>query len=103
MQKANYNIAMKPEEIIELMTELNDEALTMDGFHEAIIGIVERFGMPPIFLYDWQKCVDILIKGGCENVEEAEEYLQFNCLGAWMGDGTPAFTNMSGEICSAIN
>lgn len=91
-------MVMKPEEIIELMTELNEEALTMDGFHDAIIGIVDRFGMSSIFLYDWQKCIDILIKGGCKDAEEAEEYLHFNCLGAWMGDGTPAFTNMSGEM-----
>lgn len=96
--KMHDNIGMKPEEIIELMTGLNEEALTMDGFHDAIIGIVDRFGMSSIFLYDWQKCIDILIKSGCESVEEAEEYLHFNCLGAWMGDGTPAFANMSGEM-----
>ena len=89
---------MSPEHIIELMEEINDEALIMDNFNAAIIGIVERFGMQPIFLYDWQKCVDILTDGDAMSREEAEEYLDFNCIGAWMGDGTPAFANRSGEM-----
>jgi len=70
----------------------------MDNFDNAVVGIVERFGMNSVLLYDWQKCIDILIAKGCADREEAEEYLSFNCLGAWMGDGTPAFTNMHGEL-----
>jgi len=89
---------MTPDEIRELMEEVNDEALNMDGFEQAVVGIMERFGISPVFLYNWQKCIDILIESGCENREEAEEYLHFNCLGAWMGDGTPSFTNMYGEM-----
>lgn len=94
----NYNNNMSPEHIIDLMKEINDEALTMDGFHGAIVGIVERFGMPSIFLYDWQKCIDILMQDGMASAEEAEEYLEFNCLGAWLGEGTPAFVNLYGEM-----
>lgn len=72
----------------------------MDGFDEAIVGIVERFGQEPLFLYDWQKCISILVRSGCESPEEAEEYLDFNCLGAWMGENTPAFVNRYGELNS---
>lgn len=89
---------MKPKDIIELIEEINEKALTMDGFDDAIIGIVDRYGMESVLLYDWQKCIKILIDGGCEDAEEAEEYLHFNCLGAWLGDGTPAFANMSCEM-----
>jgi hypothetical protein len=86
------------QDIRELMEEVNGEALNMDGFEEAVMGIVERFGMNPVFLYDWQKCISILIAGGCEDAEEAEEYLHFNCLGAWVGEGTPAFGEMNVNV-----
>jgi len=29
--------------------------------------------------------------------EEAEEYFNFNTLGAWMGEGTPLFVHLFGE------
>lgn len=35
--------------IRELMQEINEEALNMDGFEKAVMGIVERFGMSPVF------------------------------------------------------
>jgi len=89
---------MSHHDVLEIMEEVNPEALKMDGFDEAIIGITERFGQEPLLLYDWQKCIDILIQGGCESPEEAEEYLEFNCIGAWMGENTPAFVNRYGEL-----
>lgn len=87
---------MKALEIKELMCEINESALSMDGFDDAIVGIVERACSPPILLYDWQKCIDILQSDGIEFCD-AEEYLSFNCLNAWMGENTPAFTNIYSE------
>lgn len=65
--------------------------LFMDGFDDAIVGLVNRFGMEsPVVLYDWAKMVDILVKGGME-AGDAHEYISFNCAGAWVGEETPAF------------
>jgi hypothetical protein len=66
-------------------------ALSADGFDDAIIGRMERFGMDPILAYDWDKCVEILVERDGMDNEEAIEYMDFNVTGAWMGDGTPCF------------
>lgn len=76
------------EEKSETIAEENPEALLMDGFEEALVGIARRCGQPSLAVYDRKKCVAILKKGGMP-YEEAEEYFEFNCAGAWMGEGTP--------------
>ena len=66
-------------------------ALSADGFDDAIIGTMERFGMDPILAYDWDKCIDILVERDGMDREEAIEYMDFNVTGAWAGEGTPCF------------
>lgn len=66
--------------------------LFAEGFDGAIVGIA----MPSVvhesvIVYDYNKCIDILkIRDGMSE-EEAMEYLEFNTLGAHMGDYTPIF------------
>lgn len=43
---------------------MNEKALTADGFHDCIIGIVERFGMDPVILYDYEKVIQKQVEGG---------------------------------------
>lgn len=74
----------------EAMSYVNPEAMLLDGYDDCIVGWVERFGMTPVALYDKSKIIDRLMKDGCTN-EEAVEHFDFNILGAWVGDGTPAF------------
>jgi hypothetical protein len=73
---------------------LNAQALTADGFDDALIGYVDRFGQETIALYDMEKCIDILMKRDKMGRSEAEEFFSFNVIGAWMGDGTPAFATI---------
>ena len=75
---------------MDYLAEISPEALTMDGYEDCIIGVCERFGTPPIVLYDKQKVIDNLRADGM-SVESAEEWYEYNMLGSWMGDGTPAF------------
>ena len=79
---------MTPDEAADLYPDV--EMLKMDGYDEAFIGVVERFGMEPILCYDKDKVLDILVAGGMDE-DEALEFFEFNQLGAWMGDGTPCF------------
>ena len=84
---------MTTEEIIERLNETFPEALTADGFDDAILGMAEGwFGNShhSVVCYDYDKCVDILISQGCDE-EDACEYLQFNTLGAYVGEFTPIF------------
>ena len=63
--------------------------LKMDGFDSAIIGEVIRFNQT-FLIYDQAKVIKILTDMGMSN-DEAYEYWSFNQLGAWVGEGTPAF------------
>lgn len=77
-----------------IMQELEEsEALTADGFEDALIGIVERPGMT-VALYDRDQCIDILMSRDGMSHEEAEEYFDFNVRSAWFGDKTPAFATL---------
>lgn len=58
-------------------------------FDEAIIGVAHRFGMDPVVAYDRTIVIDILARDMSR--EDAEEFFEFNTIGAWMGDLTPVF------------
>jgi len=81
---------LTPTERVEYLAELNPEALTADGFAEALIGYVEIFNRI-IAAYDRSKCIKILMKRDGMSEEEAQEYFEFNVIGAYMGENTPAF------------
>jgi hypothetical protein len=71
--------------------ELYPDALCADGFDDAIIGVVHRACQPTVLLYDREKCIAILMKRDKMDREGAEEFFEFNVVGAWVGDYTPAF------------
>ena len=62
-----------------------------DGFEEAFLGVVVRYGMDPVVLYDHEICIGILMSQGMTR-ETACEYFGFNILGTWDGPQTPAFS-----------
>ena len=100
----------------------NDEAMMADGFEDAIIGICGRFGANPVVAYDRDKCIEILAKDMAEDSDdppetvitddvwgvtiytvcpfskeayaEAEEYFEFNVIGAYVGENTPVFVTL---------
>ena len=72
--------------------------LKMDGFDEAIIGEVQRFS-DTFILYDHSKVMEILMRDMSE--EDALDYWSYNQVGAWVGDGTPAFL-MSEDVESIL-
>jgi hypothetical protein len=78
--------------------DLMEGALLADGFEEALIGTVRQFNRGPIALYDYNKCVQILMDRDGMPEEDAHEHMEFNVLGAWMGEGTPAFAFLDLEI-----
>lgn len=82
------------EEVLEYFDELDTEVLHPTGLEQAIIGIVERFGMQPVILLDREKCIDILVKRDGMTEEEADEFFEYNIIGAWMGEGTPCFATL---------
>lgn len=65
-------------------------ALLADGFDDAILGVAERCGQPPLVAYDRCRCIDILVAQGMSR-EDAEEYFEFNVAGSWVGEQTPVW------------
>jgi hypothetical protein len=70
------------------ISEEHPDLLTIDGFDEAVIGVVERAGLLAV-CYDRNKIISILMRD--MNQEEAWEYYEFNILGAYMGESTPVY------------
>ena len=73
----------------EMVAEANEDMLFADGFDDALVGYIERAGMPSIACYDKDRCIEILAKDMTH--EEAVEYFYFNTAGAYVGENTPCF------------
>tara|TARA_R110000796_G_scaffold29001_4_gene78909 strand:+ start:3916 stop:4152 length:237 start_codon:yes stop_codon:yes gene_type:complete len=65
--------------------------LKADGFDEALIGIGRRCSQEDVLVYDFDKAVKILVDRDKMAVDEAMEFLEYNTLGAWVGEETPMF------------
>ena len=72
------------------------QPIVYPNLKDVIIGIVERFGMTPVILYDREKVIKILMADGMDE-DAAEEWYGFNTLGTWAGEGTPAFATLIRE------
>tara|TARA_R110000824_G_scaffold174685_1_gene352858 strand:- start:98 stop:400 length:303 start_codon:yes stop_codon:yes gene_type:complete len=87
---------------VEELGRLNPEALLLeprDIYDSCVIAITNRPAddwprQTPawVAVYDFDRCVDALASSspGCSH-ESAAEWLYYNAVGAWLGDGTPAF------------
>ena len=63
-----------------------------------IIGYVERIGQPIIALYNKEKIIDILVNTNGMEREDAEEHYEFNILGSYVGETTPAFAYLFDDL-----
>lgn len=77
----------------EEIEELYDDLIFMDGYDDCIVGVMERYGAEPVVLYDKCAVIDVLVRDGMTE-EEAYEFFEFNQLGAWVGEKTPAFVEL---------
>ncbi len=74
----------------------DEEALLADGFDNALIGHTQ--GMNVVAVYDYDLCIDILVKNDEMSIEDAVEYMSFNVVGAYMGEKTPLFVSLTGWL-----
>jgi len=94
---APLNTIMKHEDKVDLLAEVNEEAVIFHGIEDALVGYVERFGMEPIAVYDRAKVIECLMADGETTHEDAEEWFGYNTIGTWAGDGTPCFVTFFEE------
>lgn len=93
----NGRLTMSHKERVEMYLGADSEAMAMDGYDDCIAGVLERYGMDQIIVYDKEKIITRHMDDGMTH-EEAVEYFEYNQLGAWVGDGTPAFITTSSSI-----
>lgn len=71
------------------------ELLKADGFDRALLGVSEVWAPDGTrqarLVYDGLTCIQILMERDGMTQEEAEEYMDFNVLGAYVGPATPIF------------
>lgn len=63
--------------------------LIADGFNGAFLGLATDFAGHRRAVYDYEKCIAILMRRDEMTREEAEEYMDFNVVGAYVGEATP--------------
>lgn len=76
------------EHLMEILAE--EECLTVDGFDEALVGCT--YGADVVAVYDINKMIEILICEGMD-YDDAVEHLEYNVVGAYMGEKTPQYVN----------
>ena len=74
----------------EELMEVYDGCLMADGFEEALVGFGTRFNSP-VTVYDLNKCISVLVERDGMSYEEAQEHMDYNVLGAYVGEETPVF------------
>jgi len=79
------------EELLEALGEINPEALLADGLEDAFIGYTLNHHIPHVAVYDIDKCIEVLVARDGMTHEEADEFLSFNTLGAFVGENGPLF------------
>jgi hypothetical protein len=75
------------------ITEEYPDLLKLDGFDDAIIGVVERIGIQAI-CYDTDKIIEILKKDMAEDL--AWLWFDMNIAKNWAGESSPLFLNRMG-------
>ena len=72
--------------------------LLMDGFAPALLGVASRCGQPQVAVYGFDEMVQVLISRDGMTEEEAVEYVEYNCEGAWVGEDTPMILRRFSEF-----
>ena len=76
------------EQLMEILAE--EECLTADGFEDALVGCT--YGANVVAVYDINKMIEVLVEEGME-YEDAVEFLDYNVVGAYLGEKTPQYIN----------
>jgi|TARA_R110000796_G_scaffold166019_3_gene282888 hypothetical protein len=76
----------------ESLENTGEAMLVADGFEEAFMGVTNDWG-PPRAVYSYDHCLQVLERD--MNYLDAIEYMEFNVVGAYVGEQTPIFVRES--------
>jgi hypothetical protein len=90
-RRVGYEVMSAMAEVDSFLKEADEMyqgAVLLDGFDLALVAMGAQFNRP-VAIYDYDKCVAILVERDGMTEEEAIEYFDFNVMGAWVGENTP--------------
>lgn len=76
-------------DIANALSMRDEETLLMDNFDEAFVGFSQRINEPLLAVYSYEKMVQVCVERDGMTYDEATEYIEYNCIGAWVGERTP--------------
>ena len=80
-------ISFRREQFTDTLMEA--EALLAEGFESALIG--HTHGGNVVAVYDYDRCVQILMERDGMSIDDAIEFMEYNVVGAYVGEKTPLF------------
>ena len=90
--------------IEEFAEEMGVEGLiTADGYDEAFLGVADRFGKEPVAVYDYDMCIQILMRDNDMDFEEALEFFEYNTIGAFIDDNQPVYLHLSQHLFKPVH
>ena len=72
-----------------------NECLLADGFDQSLVGVTQ--GVNPVAIYDVNLMVNHLVDQDGMTEEDAVEHLEFNVVGAYVGEKTPMYVALDFE------
>jgi hypothetical protein len=85
------------DQITDELAEINPQALLADGLEDALVGYTVNHHHPVVAVYDIEKCVKVLVERDGMKPEDADEFLSFNTLGAYVGKNGPLYVRFGGQ------
>lgn len=78
-------------------SDYDDLIYRMEGFDDCIVCVARQHGRPPFIVYNSPKVIAKLTAmfeadGSEQPAPDALEWFSYNMSSAWVGEGTPAFT-----------
>lgn len=61
------------------------------GFNRGFLGMVQEWNGRVRAVYDFDRCVRVLVRRDKMTEEEAVEFMEFNVVGSYVGEETPLF------------
>lgn len=68
--------------------------LLADGYEDAFVGVAFNHGMDLVAVYNIDRCIQVLVERDVMDENEADEWFNFNILGAYVGPRTPMFLHL---------
>jgi len=83
-------MAIRPKTTVHEITGEEVECWVAEGLDDALMGYGEQAGQT-VAVYDYDKCLTILMERDGSSQEEAADHMSYNVAGTYLPGSTPVF------------